>query len=167
MNYKEAHKTILRAVVDHIGLYKGGPEYFAALDEWVRTSGNLQHFILLLLPTKFREKNIIVSGRFGRAFANMCQRENLTFKRLIVLNGDLRGLNPKPDNLDYLGGLADQEFYFLDDSYYSGKTYRQVDLALRRQGASVEWFNVIYDGSRLNHDNSSSLFRYYDWEDRE
>ena len=168
MNKDEAHRILLRAVVEHVGLYKGGPTYFTALDNWIRTEGHLMDFMDALIDVPLKDVNLIVSGAFGRALVNLCSEMGVSFKRLVIVNGDLRRPNSQIDDLSYLDEMEGEKFMYLDDSYYSGKTLRHVDFALRNVGAELTVALFIYDGSVVTPSGVlyDSLFRYYDWEGR-
>lgn len=60
--------------------------------------------------------------------------------------------------------LKCNEFIFIDDSYYSGKTMKGIEKALQNinPSAKITETFVVYDGSKVKNDNIISLFRYYD-----
>jgi len=167
MDKDEAHRILLRAVVEHVGLYKGGPSYFTALDEWIRNKGYLLDFLDALLISKPEDLNVIVSGRFGRALANKMDEQGKHFKRLIILRGGLRLKGNKVDDISYLHRMDAIPFHFIDDSYHCGKTAMKVKDALCQIGARLASIMVVYDGSHPNSRRVHSLFRYYDWEGRQ
>lgn len=163
------------AVRDNLAKHSGDmPAYFSSLDGWIKTL--LYSLIrelyppLMLMEENYIPYNVIVSGRFGRAFVNICNALNIRFKSLIVVNGDLREFGAIADDLTYLYGVGKtyrhEKFHFIDDSYHCGKTRQAVSDALRAVGARLIMTYVVYDGARERDPRVMSLFRYFDWEGR-
>lgn len=162
------------AVRDNLAKHSGDmPAYFSSLDGWIRTL--LYSLIrelyppLMMMKDKYIPQNVIVSGRFGRAFVNVCNALDIRFKSLIVVNGDLRSFSAIADDLTYLYGVGKtyrgEVFHFIDDSYHCGKTRQAVSDALRAVGAKLTMTYVVYDGAREHDPRVLSLFRYWDWEE--
>ena len=86
---------------------------------------------------------------------------NINFGEIIITNGGIR-----EGRKAYLGidSLRCNEFIFIDDSYYSGKTMKSIEKALQNINpkAKITKIFVVYDGSKAKNDNVISLFRYYD-----
>ena len=170
MDRTEAYCIIEEAVVQHIRAYGGGTAYFTAMDQWIRHY--LFPFVQVLVPEVKPKShvslNVVVSGRFGRAFVNICNYLDITFDNLIILRGDLRGDEPA-DDLTYLGIHHQQPYevyVFIDDTFYSGKTRKRVAAALGSIGARLACTRVVYDGCPAQAPDVESIFRYYDWEGR-
>lgn len=171
MKDKKAYKIVKSMVVEAIKLHIGGPPFFTALDAMIKESSHFFGLMEVLFgypgykfkPNTFIPLNVVVSGQFGRMFANRCMQLNITFINLVIANGNIRRDVPI-DDLTYLRGkIYGCNFIFLDDSYHCGKTRRAIKNALAKAGATMYNVYVVYDGSTQMDSHVRSLFRYYDW----
>lgn len=106
-------------------------------------------------PTRPRP---VVSGAFGIGFAAWLAGSEWGryFPFALVLPGNLRHSALPPLNLD----LTDQQFAFLDDSLYRGRTYGQIKARVEECGGDMLGALVLYDGSPAPAE-ASSFFRYH------
>lgn len=75
------------------------------------------------------------------------------------------GLRKDPLNLNlspFASKIAGFDFIFIDDSYFSGKTYFAIKKEIERLGGRVSYACVVYDGSHEKLPFVHSLYRYYD-----
>lgn len=105
---------------------------------------------------------VVLSGKFGYTFYNNFSNFlNNHFKEVVITNGGIR-----EGREAYLGvdSLKCNEFIFIDDSYYSGKTAKGLEEALQKvnKNAKITETFVVYDGCKKKTNTVISLFRYYD-----
>lgn len=150
-----------KIVKDCLAQHEGGEKFFDYLDENIRVNMN----ILDLLSVKFLLGNdfdkIVVSGKFGRMFANYYMNDLYTDDaKIIMVNGGLRKDEPI-DDLSHLN-IKGKKFIFVDDSFYSGKTRNVIKAEIERLGGKLIQTYVVYDGSKEKDKTVRSLYRYYD-----
>lgn len=149
---------------------EGGENFFNALDFMIRNDRNiLEQYMNFITELKQKVSDntrlgAIVSGAFGRALlSNYYYRLGDLFQyNIIVTNGGIRTGEPVEIYKDDFNCCG--KFVLLDDSIYSGTTYKAIQDALpsyiKMWGA---W--VIYDGSKLPKEayiDIRALFRYYE-----
>lgn len=142
--------------------HTGGEKFFDALDERIRDSDILMRAIMskAIFNSEVPFDSIIVSGKFGVVFKDLCSRDYPTYE-VVKVNGSLRGngvLNLTDDNITSIRG---KRFIFIDDSFYSGTTRNKIETGLQSHHASLEATYVIYDGSHVKDSTVHSLYRYY------
>jgi hypoxanthine-guanine phosphoribosyltransferase len=140
--------------------YKGGKEFFHALDDSIKDITN-QDMILALLKGNSDEW-IATSGAFGDIVYKMWEDGKFKCKGLVVFNGKMlthkKGVNNwYPVDFD----LSDKEFIYVDDSFFSGSTYKKINGFLKENNSIIKEVSVIYDGSRMKTNIVKSFFRYY------
>lgn len=149
---------------------EGGENFFNALDFMIRNDRNILEQYMNFI-TELKQKvgtntrlGAVVSGAFGRALlSNYYYRLGNLFQfNIIVTNGGIRTGESVEIYRDDFGSC--DKFVLLDDSIYSGTTYKAIQDALpsytKMWGA---W--VIYDGSKLPKESDidiRALFRYYE-----
>lgn len=146
---------------------EGGEKFFNALDLMIRSDYSIFNMITNKIKNYFHSDTInktgvILSGKFGYTFYNNFSHFlNNSFKEVIITNGGIR-----EGREAYLGvsSLKCNEFIFIEDSYYSGKTKKGIEEALQNINpkAKITKIFVVYDGSNTKNDNVIRLFRYYD-----
>jgi len=138
--------------------HHGGRKFFDSLDDTIRNDESLINNLMNIVP---KDKNIVVSGRFGRVFSNYFSTNYPKEQRkVIAVKGGLRK-EDLVDDLSYLD-LKGEDFVFLDDSLYSGKTRDKIREELQKQGADISLTCVVYDGSKEKDSRVLSLYRYYE-----
>jgi hypothetical protein len=154
MTWLSKLESIVSRLLDEVG---GGEPYFDKFDELMRHGENLE-IVKRLLKV---QGHIVASGRFGSYLGELQQQGALQLKaNFILVTGGLRkGATAK---VEYQRASASGDFTFVDDSYYSGITERQVKSLLESLGAKVTSTRVIYDGSPSKAPHVKALFRYYD-----
>lgn len=161
MNIKPELHDKMKTIVEVVSKkYPGGESYFNELDDLVK---NDESFIIEIINSIVKEKNcnIVSTGEFGFKIAELLERNE--FKedfKLLVFNGGIR----KGDaaEVSYSNGESNNYtgWYFIDDSYYSGKTLN----AIRRKLESK--FNIAISGAFAFYDGSTnhmveSLYSYW------
>lgn len=148
--------------------YIGGVPFFDELDKTIRDqefhTQLLRPFMYEIFPDPYKEINIIVSGGFGRWALNSIFFNKLGHVRFLIVNGGMRDGLVEIDNLNYLASrIKNQDFIFLDDSFYSGNTRDQIKNEIERLGGSFKGTVVAYDGAPKRDPNVYSIYRYYDY----
>lgn len=151
---------LLKQIVsDLLAEHVEGVPFFDALDATWRSprgTGVVGEFVAYAAH-RWEYAQFVASGRFGMFLHN---RWESYFRRpLLLVTGGLR-TDALMDDLWYWHGR--QEFIFLDDSFYSGKTRDAIRGALQRRQCDIFHTFVIYDGCRERHADVASMFRYWD-----
>lgn len=147
-----------KVVRDMLETHQGGEIFFNHLDEAIRNNLPIIDSLMNLIPF-IKDKNIIVSGNFGRFFVSYLNLIGLKVKTLICVQGGLRLGN---EVIFYdIDMVKNKDFIFIDDSFYSGKTRNAIEKELNNYNSKISMTYVAYDGS-INFDkNVISLYRYY------
>lgn len=145
-------------VKEMIEKHVGGETFFDNLDDEIRKNINIIDELIDMIPD-FKNKNIIVSGSFGRVFFDYIKLISLYPNRIVWVNGGLR--KGKSIQIDF-SNHKNREFIFIDDSFYSGKTRDIIDCELYKYSSYISSTYVAYDGSKNKDDTVNSLYRYYE-----
>ena len=106
---------------------------------------------------------LVSSGDFGDNLFNLWEGGLIKCLGILVFNGKIvtkkKGINYYyPENFDIDG----KKFVFVDDSYFSGKTMREIEKYLMEEHkSSITEIRVGYDGSKEINSKIKSLYRYY------
>lgn len=152
-----------KIVKEMLETHIGGEVFFDHLDEAVRNNCAIVDSLIESIP-QLEDKKIILSGKFGKFFLSYLELLDIKTKKAILVRG---GLRKSEDNSDILGILFDgcdeiyEEFIFIDDSYYSGKTRDAIAIQLSKLKSRIVDTYVVYDGSKTKDENVHSLYRYY------
>ena len=139
--------------------YIGGQIFFTELDKAVKFNDEILDSLIIKASTKFPKAKTIASGKIGLAM------HNLGVKIDLLVAGGLR-FNPEKINLEpFADRIRNQEFIFVDDSYFSGKTAMVVKEEIERLGGKWLGCYVAYDGSKSKDKDVYALYRYYDYHD--
>ena len=142
--------------------YIGGEIFFDELDDAIRTDDNIIKGLLHLsaticsLPVFGNENNtrIVMSGKTGYAI------KEWGWDADILLPGGLRKMTDAP--LDFAKQVeAGKIYFFVDDSYFSGRTESVVKEIIECGGGIFGGSIVAYDGCHEVKKNVWSLYRYY------
>jgi hypothetical protein len=138
-----------------LATYVGGERFFDAVDATLRD----RLFVELLIAwSGERLRNVVVSGRFGRAFSLHCRERT---ENLILVRGNLRD----EEQITSLDALSDQirgrGFVFFDDSLYSGTTRQKIEREIERLGGWLDRTYVLYDGSLRRDSSVFGIYRYH------
>lgn len=137
--------------------YIGGEIFFDELDKAVKFDKGQLEELLDRASKAFPGVKTIVSGEIGLCLHNFGLHVDL------IVQGGLRK-NKEP--LDLTKFVKEGEDYlFLDDSYFSGKTSFVVKEALEKCGCNLVGTYVIYDGCFEKRSDVRSIYRYYDYHD--
>ena len=175
--YSESPEEKLNNIVEDILHQEGGGEnFFDKLDDAIKDPKNVD--ITLALFNKIYEKynhnyNLVVSGSFGKKLLELNRKERIHCDGTFVLmagsitsHQNKMGLITKNKEVkiefqdDQIGD--GKEFIFVDDSYYSGTTYKLIKKFLEDRGSTIKEVYVIYDGNDTPEDNRCSLYSYYE-----
>ena len=152
-------KNILPSLVKKlIEKHGGGKPFFDELDMSLACTPYFRELNNLFIDYEVYKLNIICSGGFGHAYQAYMKDQ---FADLVIcLPGGLREAKELcVDEYSYL--FFDKKFIFVDDSLYSGNTYRVIQNAVRNAGGDVTRAFVIYDGSPDYNEDVISLYRYH------
>jgi len=161
--------TTLNNIVDSLIIeHIGGGKFFDALDKKIRKEEYVAELLFMATKehhtseSKIRiDMGIVCSGRFGMYVVNCFNREEMDISTIVV-NGGLRANNTKVfDMTPYAEHIKGKEFYFLDDSIYSGTTRDKVYEAIRSMGGTINNTYVVYDGMVEQDKTVHSLYRYH------
>jgi hypothetical protein len=138
--------------------YIGGERYFDELD--YRIKYNRTIIYALLGEFMGKDIGIALSGEFGDIVASIIDNENIPISYILV------GGSPRRSQklfIDTINGSANY-YQFVDDSYFSGNTYKQVkDFIKKELNKHVsKVIKVAYDGSKEQNLDVYSFYRYYD-----
>lgn len=178
-SYKVNPEDKLRNIVERLlDTKKGGEHFFDALDDAIKNPENED--ITLALFNKIYQKydkyrddfNIVVSGSFGRRIIQMMKESKLycggtfvLFSGSITSHQNKMGLITKNKDVkvefqnDSIG--EGKEFIFIDDSYYSGTTYKLIKKFIEERKSTIKECYVIYDGNDTPEKTRHSLYSYY------
>jgi hypothetical protein len=138
--------------------YVGGQIFFTELDKAVKFNQEILEE-LVDKAENFHNCLTIASGEIGLSM------HNLGVKVDFLVPGGLRH-DPTKINLEpFADRIEGQDFIFVDDSYFSGKTAMVVKEEIERLGGRFVGSLVAYDGSKYKEENVWSLYRYYDYHD--
>ena len=139
--------------------YIGGQIFFTELDKAVKFNKEILLQLVDAVKEKYPHCLTIASGEIGLAM------HNLGVKIDLLVAGGLR-FNPEKINLEpFADRIRNQEFIFVDDSYFSGKTAMVVKEEIERLGGKWLGCYVAYDGSKSKEKDVYALYRYYDYHD--
>jgi hypothetical protein len=148
-------KDLNKIVVEMIEEHEGGEVFFNNLDEAMKNKSIITSLFHMIEDYPY---NIILSGKFGLYLSN-----KFVFPReYFLVNGGLRkgkkiiSLEPNKE------GIKGNEFIFLDDSFYSGKTRNAIRTEIEKWGGTLTNTYVCYDGAKEKDETVKSLYRYYD-----
>jgi len=144
---------LINNIVDSILLkYKEGQDFFSNLDLSFRNK-KVMDILLASVPDKYK---IITSGSFGRKLSKIYPH-----KVTLLLPGNLRHML-KYDLIKQRKQIKKQDYIFLDDSYYSGRTVNVVRKALEEQQGNLVKTYVLYDGKKTKDKDIKYFYRYFD-----
>ena len=155
--------TLNEHIENLICQHVGGEAFFDELDNSFRTSTSLMEDFCNIVMDFTIDGSFVVSGNFGRAFVNYLQANpkwKSHFKKVICVNGGLRSGN-KVDCLESFVS-PNEDFIFLDDSFYKGRTRDVIKKEIERNGGHLIHTFVFYDGAKEFDGSVSSLYRYFD-----
>ena len=154
--------AMIQKVNSLLDKYIGGEIFFDELDDAIRTDDNIIKGLLHLsaaicsMPVFGNENNtrIVMSGKTGYAI------KEWGWDADILLPGSLRKMTDAP--LDFAKQVeAGKIYFFVDDSYSSGRTESVVKEIIERGGGIFGGSIVAYDGCHEVKKNVWSLYRYY------
>lgn len=149
-------KSVLTSIVKACeNKHGGGEAFFTELDERIRTP----FFFRALVATLPTQSVVVVSGKFGVLFERYLLKSGLSIQ-CIRVNGSLRKGQPLIIHSNKKL-LSTKDIIFVDDSFYSGKTFRKIENAVLLKHGSIASGTVIYDGSKVKDSRISSFYRYY------
>lgn len=153
-------KKIDLIVDEMLKKYGGGRQFFDALDDAIKDITSIDMIIALVKGNS--NEYIVSTGEFGDILHRLYLKGKIDCKGVVVFNGkintlDLGATHFYPEGFD----ISDKKFIFVDDSLFSGKTYKRIEEFLNKHNSQIREINVIYDGSREKSEKIKSFFRYY------
>lgn len=149
-------------VKETLSKINGGTKYFDLLDDKIKYN---EKIIIGLLSHihNLKNKMLVLSGEIAYQIKKYCD-DNLPMQRYMIICGSPR--RNQDIYIDYENSKLNYSFepVFVDDSFYSGKTFFEIRNFLKKELAiSLETCFVAYDGSQIKYKYVYSLFRYYDY----
>lgn len=139
-------------VAPALAAHGGGSAYFDDLDERLACDEVFRALLYRLSVETPADTGILVTGRWGRQFAEWYYR-GVRPRSLMLLPG---GLRRWPGALDLAPALQPgSRWALLDDTLYAGRTLAAIRRWVRQSGADFAGAFVAYDGSPVR-----SLYRY-------
>lgn len=154
---------ILNEIVEKMfNEHKGGREFFDHLDGAVRETILIKELINMIYSRWPKSNPILVgSGTFGVFLYNYLTYVIHSDIKCLLVNGGLRDGKPIIDLTPFMSLAKNSNYVFLDDSFYSGRTYEIVRHEIMRFGGTVLGAAVIYDGSSTEWHDVISMYEYY------
>jgi hypothetical protein len=151
-------KKVSDIVSSLIKKYSGGKEFFKYLDQEIKNNED----IILSLVSGNENEYIVSTGGFGNLLDRLYDDGKFKCKGLLVFNGKMltkdKGVTTwSPAEFD----LENKEFLFVDDSLFSGSTWKKIDEFLKENGSKIKEISVVYDGSVDKNPMVRSFYRYY------
>lgn len=139
----------------------GGRSFFDALDEKIKDISSNIDIIKDLMRGK-SNSDIITSGEFGDILYKLWKEKKIKCRSVLVVNGKLLTDNKPvhewyPKEFD----IRNKDFIFIDDSFFSGTTFRKIENFLKEYDSTIKYTQVVYDGSKIRNKKVKSFFRYY------
>lgn len=173
--YKSPEKKINNIVNNIIDKVPGGDKFFDMLDDEIKDPKNID--ITIALFKKIYDKynynyNLVLSGSFGESVLDLISKGVIKcLGTIVVFTGSLTSHKNKMGIISsnkevkikfQSNNIRNKEFIFVDDSYYSGTTYKLIDKFISTKGSNIKEVYVIYDGNDTKDKNRHSLYSYYD-----
>lgn len=165
-NFNNSDVTMkIKDIVDSLYIkFRRGTQFFDALDDAIKSDIS----IILELVKDCEERWVVTSGGFGNILYQLYLDGKFKCKGVVVFNGKMLTNNIgveswKPNDFE----VSNKEYVYIDDSYFSGGTVKKIDEFLRANNSSIDYVNVVYDGSEIKSDKVNSFYRYWDYRDIE
>lgn len=148
--------AMIQKVNSLLDKYIGGEIFFDELDAAIRTDDEIIKGLLHLSATICSDSaRIVMSGKTGYTI------KEWGWDADVLLPGGLRKMVDVP--LDFSKQIEKGKVYFfVDDSYFSGRTESVVKEIVECGGGIFGGSIVAYDGCHEKRGNVWSLYRYYD-----
>lgn len=152
--------VLIRELVKDVSKeFKGGEKYFDELDKRIKENRT----IIYALIGEFMgsDTGIALNGEFGINVATLIDEEYLPISYILTVGSPRKGETLRIASTQ---GSANG-YVFVDDSYFSGNTYRQIKSFLRETRKKfVYGVKVAYDGSKYldEYVHLKSFYRFYD-----
>ena len=151
-------------VKECIEKYKGGSKYFHEMDNLIKYDSEILQEIL---DSVGNDKVIILSGAFGLNMVHHIKEQKRNYAYIYLSGSPRKNEDVEIYAMHLYGGKRDfANAVFLDDTYFSGKTYYYCKGFIEsRFNLKVNSALVAYDGCKHKQENVYSLYRYYDYHD--
>lgn len=150
-------------VKECLSKYVGGNKYFHEMDERIKYDPEI---LQAMLDGVYGANFLVLSGQFGRQMVDYIRAKNLQWNYILLVGSPRKYESTKI--LDMRMYNHDLHGIFLDDTYFSGRTFFYCKGYVEAKfGISVYRALVAYDGSRHRDSSVSSLYRYYDYHDKD
>lgn len=156
----DAYEKLDEIIKDLLQQYGGGIPFFDALDDQIKSGTN--DSIIMDLFKGLENEFVCSSGGFGDKVFLLYKSGKLKCKGLLIFAGKIMTYNTGvtsfyPKDFD----LHNKEFFYVDDSYFSGKTVNTIDDYLADFNSRIKQVRVVYDGSKEKKSYIQSIYRYY------
>jgi hypothetical protein len=153
---------INEVVKDLLNKYVGGKTYFHILDDNIKFNENVIQEMLSSIAN-LENKMIVLSGEIAYQVKKYCDKNLPNQKYFITCGSPRKGQELKTD-IDNSNIDLSLETIFVDDTFYSGKTFEALKKYLLEEWSlPLDTCFVAYDGCKVKKQNVFSLFRYFDY----
>lgn len=172
---KSAEDKMANLVDKTLKIQHGGNRFFDHIDDFIRRPENED--ITVALFNKIHSKwgqnfNLCLTGTYGKYISDLIRKGRLKCRGTIVLFGgsltsrkNMMGTVIKDKDVrieDETGSPESKKFIFVDDSYYSGTTFKLIRKHLMEIGSDIIMTYVVYDGNDTRDPKREYIYRYYD-----
>ena len=144
--------------------YIGGNKYFHELDELIKYDSEI---LQEMLDMAGNGRIIILSGAFGLNMVHHISAQEKFYGYILLSGSPRKNEDVEIYATNLYGGKRDfPKAIFLDDTYFSGKTYFYCKGYVEGKfGIKLDSALVAYDGCKHKQKTVESLYRYYDYFD--
>ena len=144
--------------------YEGGNAYFHAMDDKIKYDPEILDELLNAIGYG---RLLILNGAFGFQMVHHIEAQNKSYPYILLVGSPRKQEEISVYAMNLYGGKkAYPTGIFLDDTYFSGRTYYYVKGYIEAMfGYPIKEAYVAYDGSKHRDTNVQSLYRYYDYHD--
>jgi len=156
-------EKIFSIVEECLDKYKRGNKYFHEIDNKIKNDEEILGEIL----NRVGSQVIILSGEFGFNMLDYIMKQKRHYSYIYLSGSPRRNKDVEIYAMNYYGGKRDnKKAIFLDDTYFSGRTFYYMKGFIEGKfNLKLDMAVVGYDGHshKLNH--LQSLYRYFDYHD--
>lgn len=165
-NNMRLNEIVYQCVAEHTG----GEAFFDMLDRLISSETEVLKALLSSIfdfhffnhDIDYNKLTVIVSGKFGQQMKQYVEsNKDLGDFNLVVVEGGLRQAQIQ-DHEQYESLIKGRYCFFIDDSYFLGRTANKIKSMVCELGGVFCQTIVAYDGSRILESDVASFFRYYD-----
>lgn len=153
-----------KIVEECIEKYEGGNRYFHEMDNKIKYDDEILQEMLDRVPNG---RLLVLSGAFGFNMVHKIQEQVRQYSYIFLSGSPRKNEKVEIYAMKMYGGKRDfPSAVFLDDTFFSGKTFFYCKGFIEAQfDIPVNSALVAYDGCKHKQDNVDNLYRYFDYHD--